>query len=65
MKLEQHRYLQVVGEPEETGVGVLHSEEHVASRYDAALWDGFDPDRKAAIVFLTHTHTTFTSEEEV
>lgn len=50
-------YLQVVGEPEETGVGVLHSEEHVASRYDAALWDGFDPDRKAAVMFLKHTHT--------
>lgn len=55
--LEQHMYLQVVGEPEETGVGVLHSEEHIASRYDAALWDGFDPDRKTAIMFLTHTHT--------
>lgn len=53
---EQHTYLQVVGEPVESGVGVLHREEHVASRHDAALGDSFDPDRKATVVSLTHRH---------
>lgn len=46
-------YLNVVGEPVEGGIRVLHSEEHVASRYYPALWDSFDPDWKTAIVFLT------------
>lgn len=54
--------LQVVGEPEESRVGVLHGEEHVAPRHDAALWDSFDPDRKAAVVSLTHRAASFQDE---
>ena len=46
-------YLNVVGEPVEVGIGVFHSEEHVASWYDPALGDSFDPNRKTAIMFLT------------
>lgn len=45
-------YLNVVGEPVEVRICVLHSEEHVASRYDPALRDSFDPDRKTTIMFL-------------
>lgn len=46
-------YLNVVGEPVEVGVCVLHSEEHVSSGYDPPLGDGFDPDGEPAVVFLT------------
>ena len=45
-------YLNVVCKPEEVRVCVLHCEEHISSGYDPALRDCFDPDRKAAIIFL-------------
>lgn len=46
-------YLNVVREPVEAWICVLHSEEHIAPRYDPTLWYSFDPDGKTAIMFLT------------
>lgn len=46
-------YLNVVGEPVETGICVFHSKEHVASRYYPAFWNGFDPYWKTTVMFLT------------
>lgn len=56
MKTHFRVYLNVVGEPVEVRICVFYSEEHVASRYDPALRDSFDPDRETAIMFLKQEH---------
>lgn len=49
---QQILYLNVVGEPVEARVRVFHGEEHISSWNNPTLWNGFDPNGKATIVFL-------------
>lgn len=44
--------LHPVGEPVALGIGVLHGEQHVSTRDDAALWHRLDFDGKVPVVLL-------------
>lgn len=50
------KYLDVIGEPVEVWVCVLHGEQDVSPGNDLPLGDGFDADREAAVVPLKHTN---------
>lgn len=57
------QYLNIVGEPEKVRICVLNGEEDVPSRDDLAFGNGFDPDGKTTIVFLTMARRSKEVEE--
>lgn len=51
------RYLNVIGEPVEIWIGVLNRKKYIPPGNDLSFRNGFDPDGKTPIIFLTETTT--------